>query len=90
VDVGFPVASAQLPKGTTDVKAGQTPTGPALKALHRGPYATLRHTYDSIGEHLKRIGAPMPAVSWEVYLNDPQTTAPDDLLTEVFFPIAAG
>jgi effector-binding domain-containing protein len=87
VDVAFPVSGADAAKAADGVMAGETPSGKALKAIHRGPYDTLRETYDSLQEHMKKSGIPMPPIAWEVYLNDPESTAPKDLLTEIYMPV---
>jgi effector-binding domain-containing protein len=36
---------------------------------------------------MEASGIPMPRYSWEVYLNDPATTAEKDLVTEIFMPV---
>ena len=87
VDIGFPVAAAALAKATGDIKAGQTPSGKAIKVVHKGSYQRLRDTYGEIEEHFKTKGIPMSAMSWEVYVNDPNSTPEDDLVTEIFMKV---
>lgn len=57
--------------------------------LHRGPYENLHATYRRLyGEWLPRSGREArSAPSIEVYRNDPKTTPPDALLTEVCLPL---
>jgi AraC family transcriptional regulator len=57
--------------------------------LHEGPYTRLNETYAAlIGHWLPDHGyTPGDPPSLEFYLNDPNSTAPDDLLTEVWMPI---
>lgn len=57
---------------------------------HRGPYADLEASYRRLfGEWLPASGAePADAPCLEIYLNDPRTTAPTDLLTEICLPLA--
>jgi effector-binding domain-containing protein len=86
MDVGFPVADAGV-KAAGEIKTGETPGGKALKAVHRGPYDNLRATYDTLGKEMQKSGIPMPAYSWEVYLNEPGTTPDADLVTEIFMPV---
>jgi effector-binding domain-containing protein len=68
--------------------------GRAMRFTHRGPYADLRKTYGLITEFLKAKGLMetdadwsryMPM--WEEYLNDPQTTPLDKLLTYIYLPM---
>jgi effector-binding domain-containing protein len=87
IDVGFPVAAADAARAEGEVKSGATPSGKALKAVHRGPYKTLRDTYRELQTHMKKAGIAMPSLAWEVYLSDPDTTPEDQLLTEIYMPI---
>jgi effector-binding domain-containing protein len=87
IDVGFPVGKPALAKAAGEVKAGATPAGRAVKAVHHGPYDELHATYAEIGRYMNNAHLPMPKVSWEVYLTDPQTTPPGNLVTEVYFPL---
>jgi effector-binding domain-containing protein len=87
IDIGFPVAAADTAKAEGDVKAGVTPSGKALKAIHRGPYKTLRETYGVLSEHIKQAGMPMPQVAWEVYITDPDQVPEDELLTEIYMAV---
>ena len=65
--------------------------GPCAVLRHRGPYATMRAAYQWLyGHWLVRSGhatANLPV--FEEYLNNPRDTAPDDLLTDIFLPLAA-
>jgi effector-binding domain-containing protein len=87
VDLGFPVAATDTPKATGEIHAGKTPSGKALKTVHRGPYPKLQETYSELEGHLLRAGIPMPSTAWEVYVSDPDKTLPDELLTEVYMPL---
>jgi AraC family transcriptional regulator len=57
---------------------------------HRGPYASMRAAYQWLfGRWLVQSGeatADMPV--FEEYLNNPRDTAPADLLTDIFLPLA--
>lgn len=87
IDLGFPVASCDAAKAKGDVHAGQTPSGKALKAVHHGAYPKLNESWGALEAHMKKLGLPIPAIAWEVYLSDPDTTAEDDLLTELYMPL---
>lgn len=56
---------------------------------HRGPYEKLVHTYARLcGEWLPRSGREVRAApSFEIYRNDPSTTRPEELLTDVHVPL---
>ena len=87
IDVGFPVSAADTAKARGEVTAGQTPSGKALKVVHRGPYAKLRETYGALENYMSKAGYAMPALAWEVYLSDPDTTPEADLVTEIYMPV---
>lgn len=59
-------------------------------ATHRGPYDTLGRTYERLyGGWLPRSGLAVRDVpGFEEYLNNPQNTKPEDLLTKIWVPIA--
>lgn len=58
-------------------------------ATHAGPYDKLSETYAKImGQWLPRSGRELrSAPSFETYINDPNSTAPGDLLTDVHVPL---
>uniref|UniRef100_UPI003566EA60 AraC family transcriptional regulator n=1 Tax=Hydrogenophaga sp. TaxID=1904254 RepID=UPI003566EA60 len=64
--------------------------GPCAVLRHRGPYATMRAAYQWLYGHwlvnsgLEAGDAPV----FEEYLNNPRDTAPADLLTDIFLPLA--
>jgi AraC family transcriptional regulator len=57
--------------------------------LHRGPYDTLWQTWNqAYRDWLPASSAYLRhAVPYEVYLNDPEVTGPEDLKTEICIPI---
>ena len=65
--------------------------GDYVRTTHEGPY-------DGLGAHYRRLfrewfpvsgREPASAPCFEVYLNSPESTAPEDLLTDVYFPLAS-
>ena len=65
------------------------PGGDYAVVTHFGPYHKLGETYARLfGEWLPRSGRELgPSPSFEVYLNDPESTEPDDLLTDICVPL---
>jgi AraC family transcriptional regulator len=57
---------------------------------HRGPYSQLAETYVRLLGHWLPGSArePKSAPAFEMYLNSPMDTAPPDLLTEIYLPLA--
>lgn len=70
---------------TTNFAGGQE----YAMATHVGPYETLKGTYTFIFEkglaELGRTYASGPII--EIYINDPENTPPNELITEVYVPL---
>ena len=66
--------------------------GPCAVLRFRGPYASMRAAYHWLyGTWLVDSGySPADHPVFEEYLNSPRDTAPADLLTDIFLPLAAG
>ena len=56
---------------------------------HQGPYDTLHETYRRLyGEWIPGSGRfPRSAPCFEVYLTDPESTEPDEMLTDIYAPL---
>ncbi len=84
-----------LVAGDTDIEApleqADIPGGPCAVLTHKGPYADMRAAYEWLyGEWLLQSGKePADQPVYEVYLNNPRDTAPNDLLTEIYLPLKA-
>jgi effector-binding domain-containing protein len=57
------------------VRAGQTPTGAALRFMHRGPYDDIDATYEGITAYLDAKGLTVRDQFIEEYLNEPRDAA---------------
>lgn len=67
----------------------RVPDGRMAVMHYKGPYAGLNAAYEYMyGEWLPNSGKEFrDAPGFEVYLNDPMDTAPDDLLTDICVPL---
>lgn len=76
-DLSVPLEEVTLPGGRQAV------------LTYKGPYAGLPAAYDELfGLWLPQSGEePADAPSFEVYLNTPMDTAPEDLVTELHLPL---
>jgi effector-binding domain-containing protein len=83
-----------VPAGEHTVRDGvewkEIAGGTVAATTHRGPYDQVAPAYHSVTGWIQDHGHQITAAPREIYLNDPQTVSPDDLLTEVQFPIDAG
>jgi AraC family transcriptional regulator len=63
--------------------------GDYAMTVHNGPYERLSETYARLcGQWVPRSGRTVRAApGLEVYLTNPEDTAPEDLVTEVYMPL---
>lgn len=87
-DAGLVVPiGTNIPDGLTTVAIA---AGRYAKTTHKGPYDQLGDVWAQlfgvwIPQSGQRVG---PGVSFEVYRNDPSNAKPEDLITELYAPIA--
>lgn len=85
--VGFEISPEDMDKGHDQIKAGETPSGKVVTAIHKGSYAGIKATYGALMAHMKAEGLEPGGMCWELYLNDPSGTPEDQLRTKIFFQI---
>jgi AraC family transcriptional regulator len=74
--------------GEGDVGIQEIPAGPYAVAMHKGAYSGLVETYARMcGEWLPWSGYELAAPALEMYLNNPQMTTEENLLTKVCLPL---
>jgi effector-binding domain-containing protein len=92
-DTGFqfqaavPVARAPALPAESEIKVGKSPTGTALKFIHRGSYDAMDTTYEAITDHLEEKKLEAKELFVEQYMKDPITTPDDDLVIEIYVPL---
>lgn len=87
-DAAVTMAREIAPEGSVGVQ--EIPAGEYAVAQHRGPYDRISATYARMcGEWLASSGRELAsAPALEFYLNTPQTTKPEDLLTDAYLPLS--
>jgi effector-binding domain-containing protein len=85
VEIGFPV-SRPLPE-KNEIKATQLPGGKLARCLYTGPYKEIEPAYNALTEFVKQNGYEATGVAYEFYLNDPGEVEPEELLTQIVFPL---
>ena len=76
---------------TGDIGIQTVDGGEYAVTTHHGPYNNVGRTYSELlGQWIPRSGHELRnQPCFEVYVNDPQSTPPEELLTDIFVPIQA-
>lgn len=86
VEICVPVDSAIL--DGVDVFSRELEGGLVATTTHKGPYQEVTPAYHSITQWISENGYEIVGAPREIYINDPTITAPEELLTQVEFPIS--
>lgn len=86
VAAGFPVDRAV---GGEGIRTETLPGGPVAQVMHVGPYDTMRETYSRLADWLQEQGLTPSSTMWESYLTEPDPDAPETMLTQITWPLAA-
>ena len=84
---------AAIPVSITDVelsgnvRAGKSPSGRAVRVVHRGPYDRMSPSYEKLSAYMAVHGLKEGRVSWEHYISDPGQTPADEIITHIYFLI---
>lgn len=85
LELGFPVAQdIPLKEG---LFMSETYGGKAVTATHKGPYNTLETAYVAVMDYIGQNGLEPTGVYYDYYLNNPDDTAAEELLTKVVIPV---
>jgi effector-binding domain-containing protein len=70
------------------VELEELPAVEAATLLYRGPYGAMEPSWRSLMAWVGKSGRQPGGPIREVYLSDPETCAPEELLTELVVPLA--
>ena len=85
VEAGYPVAQALAGRG--EVQAGNLPAGRVAACEYTGPYSEMGPAYEVLAQWIKDNGYVPTGVVYEFYLNNPAETPPQQLRTQIVFPL---
>lgn len=61
--------------------------GTMATTMHQGPYEQITPAYHTLAGWIEQNGYEIAGPPREIYLNDPQTVPPEELLTRVEYPV---
>ncbi len=85
IDVCAPVAPGAA--AGQDVELQELPASEAATLMHQGPYDAVGPSWQVLLQWVAASGRPISGPMREVYLNEPGTVAPEELLTELSVPL---
>ncbi len=74
---------------TGNINSGQSPSGPAVRAVHHGAYDQMMPTYEKLAAYMSAHGLSEGTVSWEHYISDPGNTTRQDMITHIYIMLEA-
>lgn len=85
IEAGFPVAEEAEEEGR--IRMSGIPGGKFVHCIHTGPYAELEKTYEKVMAFIKEKKLETKEWMFESYINSPENTPPEELKTELWFPL---
>lgn len=85
IEICVPIDAARDLSG--DVECVEVPARLVASTTHRGPYDELSPAYHTLHGWIAEHGHQTAGPPRELYLNDPRSVPPEDLLTEVQWPV---
>jgi AraC family transcriptional regulator len=85
IEVCIPVGSGAV--GTQGIEARELPGGEGAVLVHRGPYDGLASSWQTLSRWVQDSGRRPGGQPREIYVSDPRTSAPEDLVTELVMPL---
>jgi len=73
--------------GDSSVYGRELEGGTMAVTIHHGPYEEIAPAYQTLTEWIAERGHEIAGPPREIYLNDPQTVPPAELLTRIEFPL---
>jgi len=85
IEIAFPITGEA--EGSGDIRVYELPGGKMARIIHMGPYRELPDTYQELFRWLEDNHLTITGPVREVYINDPETTEEDLLVTWIYAPI---
>ncbi len=86
IEICIPAATAIQPAG--DVQSREVEGGSMVATTHKGPYDQISPAYHTLTGWVQEHGHEFAGPPREIYLNDPTTVEPEEIMTEIQWPIS--
>ena len=86
LEVAFPI-SGKISINDPEMEVKNLPKRKVLSVVHKGSYDTIVFAYNAVFDYIKENDHEIVGPMADIYLSDPHTVKPDDLMTEVQVPI---
>ena len=85
--VCLPVPAGTKPDGAAGIAIKPIGGIQLASTVHTGPYEKISATYEQLKKWIEGQGMIISGPAFEFYLNNPQTTPPESLRTEIAFQV---
>lgn len=85
IEIGIPV-SKKIPN-KDEIKSNEISAGKYGSCLYTGPYNEMRPAYDALHKFIIEKEYEPTGIAYEMYLNDPAKVPPEQLQTQILFPL---
>jgi AraC family transcriptional regulator len=86
VEIAWPVTGSHA--GAGSIRRYTLPGGRMVHTVHKGPYETCEPTYLAAFAWIKERGLSISGPIREIYPNDPMEVPPEEIITEIYIPVA--
>jgi effector-binding domain-containing protein len=69
------------------IEVKNLPRQRVVSLVHKGSYETIGTAYAKLYDYVVKSGLELSGPMMDVYLNDPNTVEPDEILTEIQAPV---
>lgn len=87
-EVAFPIIG-KITLNNPELEVKNLPKRKVASLIHKGSYDTIALAYKTLYDYIIKNGYEMIGPMMDIYISDPNTTKPEDILTEIQAPIRA-
>jgi AraC family transcriptional regulator len=88
-EIQSPIAGDVAPSGPDELglRVKRVEGAEVAATMHKGPFDKVGESYGALAGWIEESGYQITGPSMEIYLSEPEKTPPQELLTEVMFPV---